>query len=145
LTKTAIPYCEKDQYPIDEKRKENNTSINNTRYNNVATAPAKKENKCNKKPKQANACASSRAREFRAPTADDVREWATQWAEKKGKDVRSVLDVAEQARIYYERLDWKDSRGNKVKAWKQKIAAVWFTDEKLNNSKPKQQDQGMKF
>lgn len=35
LTKNAIPYKQKTQYPIDEKRKEelNNTSINNTRVN----------------------------------------------------------------------------------------------------------------
>jgi len=30
LTKRSIPYCQKDQYPIDEKIKDNNTSINNT-------------------------------------------------------------------------------------------------------------------
>ena len=33
LTKSAIPYCEKTQYPIDEKRKDNNT-VNNTINNN---------------------------------------------------------------------------------------------------------------
>ena len=41
------------------------------------------------------------------------------------------MDIAEKARCYYDRLDWKDSRGTKVKSWKQKIAAVWFTDEKI--------------
>mgnify|MGYP000325906377 FL=1 len=33
LRKNAIPYCEKTQYPIDEKRKDNNT-VNNTINNN---------------------------------------------------------------------------------------------------------------
>ena len=33
LTKTAIPYCGKTQYPIDENRKDNNT-VNNTINNN---------------------------------------------------------------------------------------------------------------
>ena len=33
LTKNAIPYCEKTQYPIDENRKDNNT-VNNTINNN---------------------------------------------------------------------------------------------------------------
>lgn len=32
LTKTAIPYCEKTQYPIDKNRKDNNT-LNNTLNN----------------------------------------------------------------------------------------------------------------
>lgn len=33
LTKKSIPSCEKDQYPIDKKVKDNNTSNNNTRDN----------------------------------------------------------------------------------------------------------------
>lgn len=33
LTKKSIPYCEKNQYPIDEKIKDNITSINITRNN----------------------------------------------------------------------------------------------------------------
>lgn len=34
---------------------------------------------------------------------------------------------------YYEEGDWKDSKGNKVKNWKQKMRGVWFKDE---NKKP---------
>jgi len=33
LTKKSIGYCENNQYPIDEKVKDNNTSINNTSIN----------------------------------------------------------------------------------------------------------------
>ncbi|AXH73434.1 MAG: DnaD [Caudoviricetes sp.] len=35
LTKKSIPYCEKNQYPIDEKVKDNNTRFNNTSFNNI--------------------------------------------------------------------------------------------------------------
>ncbi|MCP0886954.1 helix-turn-helix domain-containing protein [Ligilactobacillus sp. WILCCON 0076] len=34
LTKKSIPYAQNNQYPIDEKIKENNTSINNININN---------------------------------------------------------------------------------------------------------------
>ena len=30
---------------------------------------------------------------------------------------------------YYDCADWHDSKGNKVKNWKQKMQAVWFKDE----------------
>lgn len=40
LTKKSIPSCEKNQYPVDKKIKENNTRINNTSI---------KEEKINKK------------------------------------------------------------------------------------------------
>ena len=30
---------------------------------------------------------------------------------------------------YYSIAEWKDSKGNKVKSWKQKAQAVWFKDE----------------
>lgn len=37
---------------------------------------------------------------------------------------------------YYAVADWKDSRGNQVKNWKQKMRGVWFKDEnKINNPK----------
>ena len=30
---------------------------------------------------------------------------------------------------YYDTAEWKDSKGNKVKNWKQKMQGVWFKDE----------------
>lgn len=38
-------------------------------------------------------------------------------------------DVGSKAWEYYEANDWKDSSGKPVKAWKQKMIAVWFRDE----------------
>jgi hypothetical protein len=36
---------------------------------------------------------------------------------------------ARKAHAYYHDGDWKDSRGNQVKNWKQKMRGVWFKDE----------------
>ncbi len=38
-------------------------------------------------------------------------------------------DVGAQAFGYYADADWVDSRGNKVRSWKQKMRSVWFKDE----------------
>lgn len=43
-------------------------------------------------------------------------------------------DIAEKVYHYYADNDWIDSRGNKVKSWKQKVSSVWFKPE---NEKPK--------
>jgi len=41
--------------------------------------------------------------------------------------------AGEQAFNYYEQGKWIDSKGNKVKNWKQKMRGVWFRDEhKIN-------------
>jgi len=37
--------------------------------------------------------------------------------------------AAKKAFDYYDASNWVDSRGNKVKNWKQKMIAVWFKDE----------------
>lgn len=112
----------------------------------VATAPAESESEdelCSSQAKEQvqskdNACAPSKKKktlEFRAPTAEEVRKYATDWAVRKHKDVRAVVQVAEQARSYYDRLDWRDSRNKPIKAWKQKIVAVWLTDDKINEAR----------
>ena len=38
---------------------------------------------------------------------------------------------------YYNVADWKDSRGTKIKNWKQKANAVWFKDENKKQEAPK--------
>ena len=46
-------------------------------------------------------------------------------------------EIAKKAFEYYSLADWKDSKGHKVKNWKQKMLAVWMKDE----NKPNQQNQ----
>ena len=45
-------------------------------------------------------------------------------------------DSAINAFKYYDESDWTDSRGSKVRNWKQKMRAVWFKDEYRINKKP---------
>jgi hypothetical protein len=43
---------------------------------------------------------------------------------------------ARKAHAYYQDNNWKDSRDNPVKNWKQKMRGVWFKDEnRVNNDK----------
>jgi len=38
-------------------------------------------------------------------------------------------EIGKKAHQYYDVADWSDSKGNKVKNWKQKMNSVWFKDE----------------
>jgi hypothetical protein len=37
--------------------------------------------------------------------------------------------LAKRAFDYYDVANWKDSKNNQVKNWKQKMRGVWFKDE----------------
>jgi hypothetical protein len=47
-------------------------------------------------------------------------------------------ELGEKAFRYYADADWKDSKGNKVLNWKQKMRGVWFKDENKNNGQQQQ-------
>ena len=79
------------------------------------------------------------------PTADEVAEWARKWGVDKKKNVSAVKKIAEDARQYYERMEWVDAKGSKVKSWKRKIAGVWLTEEKLGKHTISQGQGGYKI
>jgi hypothetical protein len=58
---------------------------------------------------------------FAAPTLDEVKEFF--------KENGYTLDSATKAFTYYSEAQWRDSRGQTVKNWKQKMRGVWFRDE----------------
>jgi len=60
---------------------------------------------------------------FTPPTLDEVIEYFT----SKGYTVQS----AKKAFEHYNVADWKDTNGNQVNNWKQKMNTVWFKDENL--------------
>lgn len=62
-----------------------------------------------------------RKKEEGPPTLQEVREFVT----NKGFPV----SLADKVFEYYDTANWKDSKGNKVKNWKQKLIAVWLKDE----------------
>lgn len=45
-------------------------------------------------------------------------------------------DIAVKAYHYYAEAGWKDSRGEPVRAWKQKMRGVWFKDENKQPQAP---------
>ena len=69
---------------------------------------------------------------FAPPTLLEVKEY---FKEKGYSDASAI-----KAFNYYEAGDWKDSKGQKVKSWKQKMQGVWFKDENKigSNGNPKQ-------
>lgn len=71
----------------------------------------RKEDKGNKKPLQV----------FTPPILDDVISYFTENGYSKS--------AAQKAFDYYSAGNWKDSKGNQVKNWKQKMQGVWFKDE----------------
>jgi hypothetical protein len=58
---------------------------------------------------------------FTPPSLDEV----CQYFMEKGFTEQS----AQKAFSYYDISNWKDSKGNAVKNWKQKMISVWFKDE----------------
>lgn len=58
---------------------------------------------------------------FAPPSLEDVREYFTSKGYASG--------AADKAFAYYNEAGWRDSKGNKVKNWKQKMISVWFKEE----------------
>ena len=69
---------------------------------------------------------------FQAPTIFDVESFFIE----KGWPV----ELAKRAFDYYQVANWKDSKGNQVRNWKQKMLSVWMTEKNKtqeNGDKPK--------
>ena len=60
-------------------------------------------------------------KKFTPPEKDDVVLYF--------KENGYTKEAALKAFKYYDTAGWKDSKGNKVRNWKQKMIAVWFKDE----------------
>jgi hypothetical protein len=58
---------------------------------------------------------------FKQPTEQEVLNYFT--------DNGYTEEAGRNAFKYYDEADWHDSRGNKVKSWKQKMRAIWFKEE----------------
>lgn len=70
-----------------------------------------------------------RVNKFTPPTLDEVITYFTENGFNS--------ELAKKAFNYYQIGDWKDSKGNQVKNWKQKMNSVWFKEEnKITYVKP---------
>jgi hypothetical protein len=103
-----------DSYQIKESANQQLTSklTNNQPTTNQQLTTNKNDN--NKKNED-------KTKGFAPPTLLEVKEYF----KEKGYTESSAI----KAFNYYEEGNWKDSRGQKVKSWKQKMQGVWFKDE----------------
>jgi hypothetical protein len=64
---------------------------------------------------------NKRVNKFTAPTLLEVQTYFTENG--------YTNELGKKAFDYYSVANWKDSKGNQVKNWKQKMRGVWFKDE----------------
>ena len=124
LAKTIFTLI-KPQLQANNKRFENGTKPKHKQYNSKTEATDKQDlskseannnvNVNNNKNKKDN------DNKFTPPTLLDVQNYF--------KENGYTLESATKAFNYYDTAQWKDSKGNKVKSWKQKMQGVWFKDE----------------
>lgn len=113
------PIDENINTPIDEKVKDNNTSLNttsNTSNKYKDDSPAKPP----EEPKQ---------KQFKPPTIEEVQAYCKE--RKNNVDAQRFFD-------FYNAADWYDSNGDKVRSWKQKV----ITWEGNRGKKQNTQQQG---
>jgi hypothetical protein len=80
--------------------------------------PEKENDKDKEKDKENENIKSTR---FAAPSLDEVKEFFN----ANGYTIEAAI----KAFTYYSEAQWRDSRGQSVKNWRQKMRGVWFRDE----------------
>ena len=119
---SVITICKYEDYQTEIDATNNQLTINQQTTNKQLTT-----NKNNKNEKEE----SNKAKLHKQPTINEVKDYFK---------LHGYLEsVAVRAFNYYDVADWKDSKGNKVKNWKQKMQSVWFKDENkiiIVDSKP---------
>ena len=106
-----------DTYQSEEGR--TNKLTNKPLTNNQQTTNYKQECKELKNEKK--------IKTFKPPTIEEFKEYCK---------TKGYSGIAEKSFEYYNTANWRDSKGNKIKNWKQKLIGVWFKDD--NKDKPKQ-------
>jgi hypothetical protein len=105
---------EKTREKVSQWRKKQDDKESVTSYVPVSNLPKVKESKV--KESKVNI-----KRQFIPPLLSEVK---TYFEENGYKN-----EIAIRAFNYYSTANWRDSKGNPVKNWKQKMIAVWFKDE----------------
>jgi len=108
LSKKPESYSQRNRKVTPNKNEKNEKNENNTYTNSI-------------NPKSQPQKSSKTKSKFVPPTIDEVKSY---FHEKGFKS-----EIAEKAYEYYESANWIDSRGNKIKNWKQKMIGVWFRPE----------------
>lgn len=95
-----------------------NKQVNKQSTNNQQTTNNKQECKNEKNEKN--------KRIFIAPTVEEVENYFNENG--------YCIEAGRKAFNYYNVADWHDSKGMKIRNWKQKMQAVWFKDENKKQS-----------
>lgn len=102
--------------------------INNIRKVNSENGKKGGRPKATAKPKKADKSKEEKKREEKEDKNNNIPPTLIEVCEYfKQKGYRE--DVAKKAYEYYDQSKWFDSKGKKVKNWKQKMIGVWFKDE----------------
>lgn len=118
---SIITICNYDFYQRFDRKSTNKTT--NKNHNS--------EHAINNDTTTFNSVGTKLTKVFIPPTILEVEDFFVSkgYLRSKGKEAFEYYNVA----------DWVDSKGNKVKNWKQKMQGVWFKDE--NKDKDKQPEQ----
>jgi len=115
---TLINIIKYELYQADDTT--GNTTDGQQTDNRRYTNKNEKNEKNNKKKK-------IKKKSFSPPTPEEVQSYFFENGFTKTAGLKAFN--------YYDVANWKDSRGNQVKNWKQKMISVWFKDEnKINGT-----------
>jgi hypothetical protein len=110
---TRITVCNYESY--QQRRNDSETKMKGLRNDGETDMKTNnKENNDNKENKGGN-------KKFVPPTLDEVKAYFKEQGYRE--------EVAEKAFGIYNADNWKDTKGNAIKSWKQKMHSVWFRDE----------------
>jgi hypothetical protein len=103
---------------IKEKRSSAGKKSAEKRSENQEVATSVEQNSTKENKRKEN-------KQYTKPSLSEVIEF---FNENGFEDIGAI-----KAFNYYDEGDWQDSKGNKVKNWKQKMRGVWFRDEFKKN------------
>lgn len=78
-----------------------------------------------------------KGKEFIAPACEEVEFYF----QENGYSI----EAARKAHEYYSTANWTDSKGNKVRNWKQKMIAVWFKEENKKEKSCAKKEKSIEF
>jgi hypothetical protein len=118
---TRLTVCNYDKY--QDNQQANNTPLTGEQHAaNTPLTDEQQQLKNTKNPKKVK-----KEKNIVYPTIEEVRLYFTE----NGYTEQSSIKFFK----YYSVAEWKDSKGNIVKNWKQKAQSVWFKDENKEQSK----------
>lgn len=105
---------------LQQKRQESGVSVTETTHNPPVSASETTQSKV-KESKEEKKYIKKSHQAFTPPTLDEVKVYFLENSYTEHSAIKAFN--------YYNSANWKDSKGNQVKNWKQKMQGVWFKDD----------------